>query len=99
MNIKEHLLTCIIEECAEVQQSVSKALRFGLEDGYPGSDTTNAEDISIEVTELFAVIEMCRKRRIISPPAKSMTIFKSKQKRVKEYIEYAKTTGAITKGE
>lgn len=31
MNKAEHLLTCLAEECAEIQQAVSKALRFGVE--------------------------------------------------------------------
>ncbi len=92
---KEHLLVCLAEECAEVQQAVAKALRFGLNDGYPGGDTTNAEDVSIEFTELFAVVEMCRERGIISEPVKGLSIFRTKQERVKEYMKYARSTGAL----
>ena len=58
MDKKEHLLTCLAEECAEVQQAVAKALRFGLDDGYPGTDRTNEVDLFNELNDLFAVVEM-----------------------------------------
>jgi hypothetical protein len=32
MNITEHLLATLAEECAEVAQATSKALRFGLDE-------------------------------------------------------------------
>ena len=35
MNKQEYLLTCLSEECAEIQQAVSKALRFGLDNYNP----------------------------------------------------------------
>lgn len=47
MNLKEHLLTVLSEECAEVQQAVSKALRFGAKDSRPGTDSTNAQEIDL----------------------------------------------------
>ena len=49
MNRTEHLLACLAEECAEVAQAVGKALRFGLDDGYPGTDRKNADDIAKEL--------------------------------------------------
>ena len=48
MNRQQLLLVQFAEELSEVQQSIAKALRFGLEDGYPNSTTTNAEDIAQE---------------------------------------------------
>jgi len=48
MNKTEYLLVCLAEECAEIQQAVDKALRFGLDVGFPGGKTTNAQDISRE---------------------------------------------------
>lgn len=35
MNTTEHLLVVLGEECAEVQQNIAKALRFGLDDHHP----------------------------------------------------------------
>ncbi len=34
MNKTEYLLVCLAEECAEIQQAVDKALRFGLDVGF-----------------------------------------------------------------
>ena len=39
MNKAEHLLATFAEECAETQQAIGKALRFGHKDGYPGAST------------------------------------------------------------
>ena len=95
MNTKEHLLVCLIEECAEIQQAASKALRFGLKDGYPGSDTTNSQDIALEITDLIAVIDLCRDHGIAPQPAEASTMYTRKQERVKEYMGYARRTGAL----
>lgn len=55
MNRAEHLLTCLAEECAEVSQRVSKALRFGLAEVEPGQAQNNASRIADELDDLFAV--------------------------------------------
>lgn len=95
MNITEHLLACLIEECAEIQQAATKALRFGLTDGYPGADTTNSQDIAREITDLIAVIDICREHGIAPQPAEAKAMYEQKIDRVKKYMGYAKTTGAL----
>ena len=95
MNTTEHLLTCLAEECAELQQAISKALRFGLQDRYPGSNTTNAQDIAKESIDVLAVIELVQEQGIISKPRESKAMVDAKRKRVNEYMKYAKTTGAL----
>ena len=95
MNTKEHLLTCLAEECAELQQAISKALRFGLQDRYPGSNTTNAQDIAKESVDVLAVIDLLQEQGIISKPREPQAMVDAKRKRVNEYMKYAKTTGAL----
>jgi hypothetical protein len=95
MNTKEHLLACLIEEAAEVQQAATKALRFGLADGYPGGDTTNAQDIEKEFIELLTVIDMCREYGVTCQPGESATLYADKKVRVKKYMLYAKEVGAL----
>lgn len=95
MNEQEHLLVCLAEECAEIQQAVSKALRFGLDDGYPGADTTNAEDIAREIIELSAVVDLCKAQDVFPQAKEAHTIYSAKQKRIYEYMQYARETGAL----
>lgn len=95
MNKTEHLLACLMEECAEIQQAAAKALRFGLQDGYPGAETTNAQDIAREVTDLIAVIDLCREHGIFGQPSEAKAMYDKKRQRVAEFMEYAKTTGAL----
>jgi hypothetical protein len=58
MTRQEHLLTIIAEECAEVAQRCSKAIRFGLDEMQPGQDKTNAQRIIQEYLDLWAVMHM-----------------------------------------
>jgi len=95
MNKREHLLACLIEEAAEIQQAATKALRFGTEDGYPGGNTTNAEDIAIECCDIIAVIEMLEECGIIEKSG-TLQAINAKKARVSQFMEYAKTTGALT---
>lgn len=58
MNRTEHLLMILAEECAEVAQRVSKALRFGLDEVQPGQDLSNEQRIWAEMNDLAGVGEM-----------------------------------------
>lgn len=58
MNRSEHLLSCLAEECCEVGQRVSKALRFGLAEVQAGQPLTNAERIAEELRDLWSVALM-----------------------------------------
>ena len=91
----EHLLACLAEECAEVQQSIMKALRFGLDDGYPVSETTNAQDISKEFCEAIAVLELLEEMGALKKTTVLKTI-KEKKERVRHYMEYAVVRGALS---
>lgn len=56
MTKNENLLVTLMEECAELQQAVSKALRFGMDGCRPGSPERNNEhDIMVEYYQLVAV--------------------------------------------
>ena len=60
MNRQEMLLTILSEECGEVVQAVSKALRFGLE-GRGGNGTnekTNAQAILTELQDVYVIARM-----------------------------------------
>lgn len=69
MNRTEHLLSCLAEECAEVSQRVSKALRFGLSEVQPGQPLTNAERISEELRDLWSVALMLMDAKVLTDAA------------------------------
>lgn len=59
MTKNENLLVTLMEECAELQQAVSKALRFGMygyQPSYP--EKTNEHNIMIKYYQLVAAMEM-----------------------------------------
>ena len=66
MNKQEYLLTCLSEECAEIQQAVSKALRFGLDNYNPNGLLTNEGAISLELNDLQAIKEMLIKEGVLT---------------------------------
>jgi len=95
MNKKEHLLTCLAEECAEIAQCASKALRFGLDGGEPGKDMTNAQRIRQELDDLAVIVQMICEEEMIakngSPEAR-----KAKREKVERYMLYAIDRGTLS---
>lgn len=94
MNRQEHLLTLLTEECAEIQQATAKALRFGLKDGYPGTDRTNESDISAELNDLYAIVAMLVEDGLSLHS--DISLIEDKKHKVEHYIEYAKQQGTLS---
>ena len=97
MDRTEHLLVCLAEECAELAQAVSKALRFGLDDGHPERGTTNADDIARELHDLFGVIELLDESGAL-PQVRAMdsdAAINEKKLKVEKYLEYSKSRGTL----
>ena len=94
MTTKEHLLSCLAEECCEVGQRVSKALRFGLDEIQAGQNLTNRERIVYEYTDLIAVFSLLADMGIVDGNT-NMKEFDSKQEKVLKYLEYARENGTV----
>ena len=97
MNKTEHLLTCLTEECSEVQKAAAKALRFGLDDCTPNGSTNNAEDIVAEIHDLLAIIEMLKDANIIpdTTPNNAEQLVHMKKEKVIKYMDYAIKQGTL----
>lgn len=94
MNRKEHLLVCLAEECAEVAQRVSKALRFSLSEIQPGHHLTNEERIEGEFHDLCAIAEMlCSEGVIITWPSPETVA--AKKAKVEQYLIHAANNGTV----
>ncbi|MEA1987796.1 MAG: hypothetical protein U9N57_01145 [Pseudomonadota bacterium] len=94
--IVSNLLT-IVKLCGMISQSCSKALRFGVTDGYPNRNTTNAEDIIGLLNELSA-IAMTTLPKTDSDEWKGPINSKAreaKKVRVVEWMEYAAKQGTL----
>lgn len=99
MTRDEHLMTIAMEECAEVAQRLSKALRFGMEQtqvaaghavtGDPDESLTNSERIRKEYSDLAAVLEMVG---IGAPLGRWMD---EKRAKVEHFLEYSATCGTL----
>lgn len=91
MTEEEHLLCCLAEECAEVAQRVSKALRFGLDEIQPGQPLNNAERIVGEFVDLLAVMDELTERQILDAGDMNtrMAAHEAKRAKVRRYLEYS----------
>jgi hypothetical protein len=94
MNRCEILLVQLAEECAEVQQQVCKALRFGLDEIRPqDSDETNSESITRELEDLEGIIHMLQEMKAIGY-FKQENIDKKRVK-VEKYLCYSICVGTL----
>lgn len=90
MDLKENLLTTVSEECAEIQQAVSKILRFG-------DSHFNKDHAMVEFYQLCAVVEMCQGKDILPRlPSEIQDEIKSKKKqKVRHYQEFSRQIGTL----
>ncbi|HEY1187148.1 MAG TPA: hypothetical protein VGE74_05790 [Gemmata sp.] len=95
MTRTEHLLTILSEECAEVAQRVSKALRFGLAEVQPGQGLTNTERVEYELSDLFAVVEMLVEERVIADPTVSDFAKRLKKAKVEKFLVFSAGRGLV----
>ncbi len=94
---KEYLLACLIEECQEVSQRATKALRFGLTEVQPGQDLTNGSRIRGEFLDLLTVADLLRAEgvELFNFASNSdMRHMREKAEKVEKFMEYSKQVGA-----
>lgn len=97
MTRTEHLLDILIEECAEVIQRATKAKRFGLKETQPGQEHDNAERISYELADLFAVVELLEEEEaLVEPHYLDGAILNAKKEKVEKYLKYSVECGTLT---
>lgn len=95
MNRKEYLLECLSEECNEVGQRVSKALRFGLSEVQDGQPFNNAERIMEELRDLWAVVEICQDEGFLPEFGISTTDVDNKLARIEKFMAISRREGTL----
>lgn len=98
MKRHEHLLIILAEECAEVAQRATKALRFGLDEVQPGQERTNAQRIMGEMNDLFTVVEMLqRDGKLPATPGPAERV--AKVEKIEWFLNYSRQLGTFTPDE
>lgn len=98
MNRGEYLMVVASEECAEIQQNISKAIRFGVDNHHPDKpEITNGYEILKEFNQLRAVIDMLVIDRHIPPISEKEAnkIYRDKIDAVERWEEYSKSIGKV----
>lgn len=95
MNRTEHLLVCLAEECSEVGQRVSKALRFGLDEIQRDQPFNNSERIVEELGDLYSVVSILIADGILPPFSIPQKTVDAKRAKIERYMEISRATGAL----
>ena len=95
VNKKEYLLTCLSEECSEIQKEVSKAQIFGLFDNNPETNISNQKAIENEINDLLGVVELLIENLYLSNDYLSTKKIKNKITKIKKWMEYSKKQGTL----
>jgi hypothetical protein len=93
VNRIEHLLVIFAEECAEVAQETSKALRFGINE-QRDLPTTNLDRIIKEFSQLLAMREMLETEGVYIEI--DFQVMRDKKAKVEEYLLYSKECGTLS---
>lgn len=92
MTFNEHLLIILGEECNEVAQRVSKALRFGLDEIQSGQPLNNAERIQQELCDPIAIHEWLEELGVLKPMYINPRL---KREKVLKYMEISMAKGKL----
>lgn len=94
MKFHEYLLVSVAEECAEVAQRATKALRFGLDEVQPGQTLTNKARLMDELEDLFIILELLQKNGYL-PAELSSRNEEKKLAKVFKYMDFAEECGTL----
>lgn len=94
MGEKERLMVTAMEECAEIQQGMAKALNFGVNNHHPDEPcVTNGYRVMKEFYQLKAVMDMLVIKRYIPPISEEEQhqIYRDKIDDIEKWENYSKS--------
>ena len=86
MNKAEYLLVCLTEEAAEISQAVCKIQRFGPDNSETSTTKTNIEQLTTEVNDLVAILELLSEEGVILPNLYCKEQVELKKKKLKDWM-------------
>jgi NTP pyrophosphatase (non-canonical NTP hydrolase) len=95
MTRTEHLIAIVAEECAEVAQRCTKALRFGLLEIQPGQPLTNAQRISQEYGDLVAALILLQRECPGNFAGPTDEALEEKRQKIEHYLKYSSVVGCL----
>jgi len=94
MNKQQLLLIMLMEECDELSQRASKALRFGLNEVQEGQSLTNARRIIYEFNDLVSVLEELTNAKAGELIDDTMLFLK--KEKIEKWLAYSEEQGVLT---
>jgi hypothetical protein len=109
LNDDEHLLVCLMEEAAEVQQDCAKILRFGVGDFNPDDPEkrSNVQRLYEEIIQLTTIVDMMKDNQYFFRAGVDKDVLSKllihermarKRRRVLQYMDYARERGTLGNG-
>ena len=95
MNRQEHLLCILAEECNEVAQRVSKALRFGLNEVQEGQNATNSQRLILELGDLLGTLELLSEEEVLCCTDVEENYIELRKEKIRKYLDYSKQIGTL----
>lgn len=95
---QEHLLVCLMEECGEVIQAASKALRFGLDDDHQSANpdiVSPRHYLRKELNDLFAVTGLLMNEGILPAAWIDAEMVHAKREKLAGFMTYAREQGTL----
>lgn len=96
LSLQEYLLVKLSEEAAEVSQSVSKALIFGLNESQTGLEKNNAQRLEAEIIDFLGVVKMLSDAGVIDVSSEEASErIDQKVEKVERYMRYSASIGTL----
>jgi NTP pyrophosphatase (non-canonical NTP hydrolase) len=95
MTDREWTLTTLAEECMELGQRITKALRFGIHEVQEGQELDNLERINQEFNDVLGTAEVLRLQHDLHILVRDETQVSAKIKKVIKYKQHAIREGVI----
>jgi len=93
MTKQQLLLIMLMEECDELSQRASKALRFGLNEVQEGQSLTNARRIIYEFNDLVSVLEELTNEKAGELIDDTMLFLK--KEKIEKWLAYSEECGTV----
>src|SRR3990167_10125251 len=97
---EQYLFTQLGEECAEVQQRISKLLRFGRDEIQEEYTESNIQRLQYEIYDMLAVLDLLETRKHLTPKRQErVDHIGRKIDKILRYMAYSQEIGILEKKE